>query len=162
MYNPETKSYFELHFPGEGMGSYAEWPEFNWRDARDYAPTRVFRGVRGRLAIVKTKETNDFIVKNLRPGCCPWIGLQYSCTENTLMWVTGDLWPFSSYANWSKVWNVMGTGPNKASARWGCVYGSSLPAGTHYWGENGGFRWNVNAANKEFANMILEFPTGKP
>ena len=68
MYNPETKSYFELHFPGENMGSYGEWPQFNWRDAREYAPSRVFRGARGRLAIVKTKETNDFIVEESETG----------------------------------------------------------------------------------------------
>ena len=160
LYNPETKSYFELHFPGEGM-SYGESPEFNWRDAREYAPSRVFRGVRGRLAIVKTKETNDFIVKNLKPGCCPWIGLYFSCAERTLVWVTGEIWPLTAYNNWSRIWNVMGTHPNKPSAKQGCTPGGP-PSGVHYWGPDGQYKWNTNSANKAFHNMIIEYPTGKP
>jgi hypothetical protein len=32
----------------------------------------------------------------------------------------------------------------------------------HYWGQEGGYKWNANHPAKKFYNMILEYPTGKP
>ena len=158
MYNPETKSYFE-NFSATG-GIYDLEHRYNWNAAKRIAASRVFKGVRGRLAIVKTKETNDFIIKNLKPEDGTWIGLQYRCDLQTLRWVNGDFWPLTGYAYWNTPWNAAGT-TWKTTERSQCL-SSAQWMGVHYWGRENGHHWNANGPGKEFWLMIVEYPTGKP
>jgi hypothetical protein len=158
IYNPETKSYFEVHKVTRAESS-GYIPDVSWIRAKELAQSRVFRGTRGRLAIVKTAETHKFIVNNLRPPSGSWIGLRLICNGRTLQWVTGDFWPLSAYANWGKVWNSHGAAPN--GARIDCNTGAAyLPV--HYWGAEGGYKWNANGTAKHFYYAIIEYPTGKP
>jgi hypothetical protein len=56
IYNPRTKSYFELQ---------VDLPKpQQWQNAVRYARTKTFKGVRGRLAIVKDLETHSFLRAN--------------------------------------------------------------------------------------------------
>jgi len=159
-YNPETKSYFEYYFPGTGL-LYDASKQYGWEEASNVAATRTFHGVRGRLAVIKTPETNKFIVEHLKPEDGTWIGLRYYCELRTLRWVTGEFWPLDGYQNWGKVWNTEGTTP-MGKERASCA-GQYIPwMGVHYWGPKGNFKWNANGSGKRFGWMIIEYPTGKP
>jgi hypothetical protein len=161
IYNPETKSYFELYqITVKDVATTGGIPDISWGEAKTLAESRAYKGARGRLAVVKTEETNKFIVKNLRPSGGTWIGLRYICSTRTLQWVTGEIWPLSSYTNWHSIWNSPLGGPGNGSARANCPSWPYL--GVHYWGADGGFKWNANGAPKRFYYMIIEFPTGKP
>ncbi|CAN0577002.1 unnamed protein product, partial [Laminaria digitata] len=56
IYNPETKSYFELRID-------LPHPP-NWGTAVRYARTKTYKGVRGRLAVVKDLQTHSFLQAN--------------------------------------------------------------------------------------------------
>jgi hypothetical protein len=156
IYNPETKSYFEYFITAQALGRSAD---YWWGEAKQLAQTRSFHGVRGRLAIVKTKETNDFIVKHFRPENGTWIGLQYLCHINELRWADGEFWPRTGYQNWYQPWNIQGPSP-RGGELYRCAGTDAM--GVHYWGQEGGYKWNANHPAKKFYNMILEYPTGKP
>ena len=54
LYNPETRSYFEMvDFRKDNPGNIG-----TWRNAGKVAERRHFKGVRGRLAVIKTRETH--------------------------------------------------------------------------------------------------------
>jgi hypothetical protein len=159
IYNPETKSYFEYYFPSPNL-LYDPRMQVEWDTADKMAASRVFHGVRGRLAVVKTAQTNKFIVDNFKPEDGTWIGLRYNCELRALRWTTGEFWPLDAYQNWGPVWNRDGGSP-RAVVRAGCS--SSRPwHGVHYWGPEGEFKWNANGTAKGFGWMIVEYPTGKP
>jgi hypothetical protein len=159
VYNPGTKSYFEYYFPGTGF-LYDSEKQYGWEEAEKIATTRTFHGVRGRLAVIKTAETNKFIVDHLHPEDGAWIGLKYMCDLRTLRWVTGEFWPLDAYHNWGAVWNIEGTSP-KGRSRSACL-GYMPWMGVHYWGSAANYKWNANGTGKRFGWMIIEYPTGKP
>ncbi|MGB8275853.1 MAG: C-type lectin domain-containing protein [Alphaproteobacteria bacterium] len=152
VYNPDTKSYFELACPQEGEDRRIEWHE-----AIKLAAKRVFKGVRGRLAVVKTQEVNDFLRDTFDPEAPPWIGLRYFCKYNKLLWVTGEVQPATAYSNWASPWNLNGWPGHGDPAM--CGWLGYLPV--HYWVPNYGFQWNANGQNKEFPRYFVEYPTGK-
>ena len=164
IYNPETKSYFELYrVTVNDVQTNGGIPDISWGEARNFAESRAYKGTRGRLAVVKTEETNKFIVKNLRPmsgANGAWIGLRMVCSGRVLQWVTGEIWPLNAYANWGKVWNSGMIAPGAAPYRVNCPTYPYLPV--HYWGADGGFKWNANGVAKRFYYLIIEYPTGKP
>jgi len=152
VYYAATASYFELKRPGG---------DFNWFHAQEYAAKAHYKGVRGRLAVIKNKGTQDFLVKTFRPSIA-WIGLKYYCGLNALQWVSGEFWPLTGYANWSTPWNVMGTSPHgQTLAECGGADAHGF-RGVHIWGHEGNYRWNVNAGPKIFYDFIIEYPTGRP
>ena len=157
VYDPATKSYFELYFPDpEAQPDSVQ--SFTWDQAVETAKEQWFKSVRGRLAVVKTRATNNFLLKTFRPDHNAWIGLRYRCDARVLQWVTGEIWPLTSYANWGPAWNVAGGSPfGKERATCG---GGSF--GVHYWSQMGGFRWNANVSQARFVTMFIEFPTGEP
>jgi hypothetical protein len=167
LYNPESKSYFELFKPnlaemeraGANVGR-TDIVDMNWESAKTFAQSRAFHGVRGRLAVVKTDETHKFIAKNLHPPDGTWIGLRLMCSGRTLQWVTGEIWPLNAYANWGQPWNRNGGTPEVRSRADCSMNIDYLPV--HYWGPTGGYRWNANGAAKRFYYLIIEYPTGKP
>mgnify|MGYP003669790962 CR=1 FL=1 len=166
-YNPETKSYFELYSPDANDPKNTEVKTFGkiqQKHAIKMAAKRFYKGARGRLAVVKSQETHEFLAKHLRPEGAAWIGLRYFCTFKKLMWVTGEIFTVGKdFAKWGpRTWSVQGGSP--ASGKPGqCLYhekGVALPV--HYWGMEHGFFWNANGMSKEFNAMIIEYPTGKP
>ena len=86
VYNPDTKSYFELAPVPVGYSVRAvNSPEASWAASQRLASQRVFKNVRGRLAIVKTKQVNDFLRKVFKPDKAAWIGLRYLLCYGRLM-----------------------------------------------------------------------------
>ena len=71
-YNPDSKSYFELR---------TDLPKPpQWRTAEAFARTKVFKGTRGHLAIVKDLETHSFLQANFPLFEEAWIGLRFYCS----------------------------------------------------------------------------------
>jgi len=74
VYNPATKSYFQL--------VENQYHSYVWDKAQAEARTKIYKGVAGRLAVVDSPETHEFLVDHfdLRdPRKAIWIGLRYWC-----------------------------------------------------------------------------------
>ncbi len=163
VYDPATKSYFELYFPDRQAATRdrREAGRLTWAQADDIAKTQFHQGARGRLAVVKNLKTSIFLIRTFQPQRSAWIGLQYLCSYRVLQWVTGEIWPVTAYADWGPVWNVAGDQPySQGRATCGNGSGGALPV--HYWGVAGRNKWNANEPRQAFATMFIEFPTGHP
>ena len=166
-YNPETKSYFELYSPEfddpNRTMSVRVYGGIGFDAAMKMAVKRRFKGVRGRLAVVKTRETDEFVIKHLRPAGSAWIGLRYYCRFKKFMWITGEiLRPGKDFSNWHpRGWRFDGSSPGGGTPSW-CPNGRTSALPVHYWGSRHGFHWNANGFAKQFNMMIIEYRTGKP
>jgi len=160
VYFPHTKSYFELVRPSNsainsGAGI------FEWQEAMILAKRRAYKGVQGRLAVIKDPETNAFLRDTFKPEEEAWIGLRYWCAFGKLQWVTGDEHPLTAYANWDVIWNRNAIHRNEGNGQNPCprdVRGAYL--GVHYWAVTEGFYWNAHGAAKKFPLFYVEYPTG--
>ena len=83
VYDPSSGSYFEVI---RNVGRIR-----NWRHARTVVNRRTYKGIRGRLAVIKTRATHEFLRKNLGIPFDAWIGLRYHCSTGKLVWVTGEI-----------------------------------------------------------------------
>jgi hypothetical protein len=173
VYNPESKSYFELFTPSKnlhdiesGVGIYG----LSWGVAKGLAEKQVFKGVRGRLAVVNTRQIHDFLKEKFHPTIAVWIGLRYWCKFRKLQWITGAAFDRQKdFSAWGDMWD------QNAVHNYYYLGGTSTPAdcsathaglvnylGVHYWPMDEGFVWNANGHDKHFAALFIEFPTGKP
>ncbi len=156
VYNPETKSYFELIQIGLGYSIRGpSSPEIGWERARLFAMSRLYKGVPGRLAIVPSASVHEFLRDTFRPDWAAWIGLRYWCRYHKLQWVDGTELKPGSFQMWGPRWNVEG-GSSKNTETSQC--NQYFPV--HYWGVQGGFYWNANGQLKEFYMFFIEYPTG--
>lgn len=166
-YNPETKSYFELYSPEaddpKRTRSVRLFGGIGYNHALEMTAKRRYKGVSGRLAIVKSQETHEFLAKNLRPEGSAWIGLRYYCQFKKLMWVNGEILKTGKdFSRWGPhTWRLQGGSPRSTKESW-CPAGKSSALGVHYWGLKDGFFWNANGFAKQFNAMIIEYRTGKP
>ena len=166
-YNPETKSYFELYSPEADdpnrKRSVRTSGHIAFPDAMAMASKRSYKGARGRLAIVKSLTTHEFLAKHLSPAGSAWIGLRYYCRFNKLMWVNGEIFENGKdFAPWSpRGWRLQGGSP-RSTKESTCPSGRAGALPVHYWGMEDGFSWNANGYAKGFNAMIIEYPTGKP
>jgi hypothetical protein len=159
MYDPASKSYFELvavtqaQIPAYKIGMV---PETSWDKAVAYAAARAYRGTQGRLAVVKSQETHEFLMTHLRPAYPTFIGLRYSCKERRLEWVTGETHPANGFKAWDQHWDQ---GDNKI-----CLGSTNGPwwMGVAYTGLGNGFRWVARGNLKNWTAYIVEYPTGRP
>ncbi len=154
-YFPGNKNHYELvrAQPGQSIRG-SRIAEISWNRAAQAAQQRHYRGARGRLAVVKSPELNDWLRTTFRPRQMVWIGLRYWCKLNTLQWVTGEIYPRTEYANWDPVW--AGTGGYLPDCR-----NQSWFWPVHYWGIDRGFRWHANGMIKEAHGYFVEYPTGE-
>jgi len=154
LYFEPNDTYYELV---SIRGQYAKLNEtlktvFNnttdWNTARKIARQRLYKGRRGRLAVVKSKAINDFLRDSFKLDVVAWIGLRYICKYNKFMWVTGEVMKPGDYRNFGRVWNTWGAnGDNKTTVpNWRNCFGGSMPV--HYWPliksdqwGHQGFRW---------------------
>ncbi len=111
--------------------------------------------MRGRLAIVRSRETNDFILKTFKPPNETHIGLRMSCSEGfKLIWVDGKILSPKDYQNWGRMWHY----PNSylpcrgANTRYGGVVYNRL---------EGRPRWYVIAPGHATVAFLVEYPTGE-
>jgi hypothetical protein len=165
-YNPITKSYFELYSPDASdpkKNRVALSGGIGWKKANVLASRRTYRGVRGRLAVVDTPETHNFLRENFRPKLAAWIGLRYWCNFNKLQWVTGKFHKRGKFHKWGPVWNHSAKSPHDdPSHKAYCERQDNKHYfGVHYWGTQYGFFWNANGRYKEFNALFIEYPTGK-
>ncbi|MCB2100918.1 MAG: C-type lectin domain-containing protein [Rhodobacterales bacterium] len=155
---PHTNSYFEL-----ADGVPAGTPKgdlwrvsFNWGDAKKEATHRFHKGIQGRLAIVRDRETHEFLRKTFNTTGATWIGLRYMCSVKRLLWVDGEFYKRRDFSAWSRVWNVAGTdrlnNPHRSTCKGGV--GDYLPI--HYWAAT--FRWNANGYKKRYHRFFVEYP----
>lgn len=165
VYNPETKSYFELYAPDpEKAQKHENIYGLSWRAAWRLAQKLRFHGVQGRLAVVKSRAVSDFLRDTFKPEMEVWIGLRYWCRFHKFQWVTGDFWKPGDFALWGRIWDqeaMYPSQPGTGEAREHCYYAYST-LGVHYWRPSLGWFWNANGYDKHWNLMFVEYPTGKP
>lgn len=143
IYNPETKSYFELR---------VDLPKPpNWNTAVRFARTRLFKGVRGRLAVVKDLQTHSFLQANFEIREEAWIGLRYFCSFRKLVWADGTEQPRTAFKMWSKKWY-------RTDVRCGKERIQYMPM--YYLPNAKGFKWQASGPAKYFVSYFVEYPTG--
>jgi hypothetical protein len=159
VYNPDTKSYFELVRVTQAQQEHHKVgmvPETSWDKAAAFAASRVYKDTKGRLAIVKDQATHEFVMTNLRPNSYAFIGLRYFCKERQLRWVNNQVHPANGFKAWAPNWD-------QGDLKY-CL--ESNPAhqwmGVVYTGVNEGFRWVARGSLKNWNMYIVEYPTGHP
>ena len=156
VYDPASKSYFQLHSfsLSESRGGEANG---NWNDAQRVANNLSFKGVSGRLAIVKTPEVHDFLLRNFRSigANVAWIGMKVDCKSMKAYWTDGTPVDKQAFNAWDlKRWYR--TNVN-------CMQNTSIAwMGVYYEPAEDGFRWQASGPQKAFRHMFVEYPTGKP
>ena len=162
VYDPASKSYFELvdgsHGMVQGTGVDHEGP--NWREALAFAKTRAYKGVAGRLALVKTLATHEFVMRTFQPETPIWIGVRYWCATQQLQDSTGATLDRTSFAPWAPNWkaDVYACEVDKTTHR--PAAGDYMPVA--YDSMANGFRWVGYGHAKRFYHFLVEYPTGAP
>ena len=154
VYNPSSKSYFQLFADNVNPGT--------WEAARTRAGMKSYNGIRGRLAVVSSAETHDFIVRTFnlaRREDAVWIGLRYWCSARLLQW-EGDR-PYSPsdpahfrmwHAQWSRAEENACSFSKSAKVGFAPVYYRTIGNIT---------RWQAVGAAKFFNHYLVEYPTGE-
>lgn len=156
LFDPSSGSYFLLHRFTKAESPDDVFHALNFAQSMRAASGRAHKGVPGRMAVVKTAETHQFILINLRPPEHTWIGLRYFCKLRQLQWVNGEVHPKGAFSPWAAKWDQADTAS--------CVRGGGeadwMPVA--YEGVHAGARWVAKGAKKRYSYVIIEFPTGKP
>lgn len=143
VYNPQTKSWFELR---------VDLPKpSNWRNAVKFARRQTFKGVRGRLAIVKDLQAHSFLRANFEVLGSAWIGLRYFCSFRKLVWADGTEHPRRSFKMWAKRWYRTDVRCGKERIQYMPIY---------YLPSRYGFKWQASGPEKFFISYFVEYPTG--
>ncbi len=153
VYDPYSKSYFELRNTPAGGGTRVA----NWPTADRIARSKSYKGVRGRLAIIRSREANDFILKTFKPPNETYIGLRMACSEGfKLIWVDGKILSPKDYQNWGRMWHY----PDSYLPCRGDGINSKF-GGVVYNRLEGRPRWYVIAPAHATVAFLVEYPTGK-
>lgn len=150
IYNEDTKSYFEMIDHRSVTG----WSGLRWEEAVKKAEKRTLGGVKGRLAIIASPQTELFLKVNLRPDSATWFGLYYDCASSTFNWIDGTMLTGSDYGNFD-VQNWYRSGGLCAPHRKWSKYPGYLDMGV----DN---KWAIKAPEKLYYYYIVEYPTGGP
>jgi hypothetical protein len=154
VYDPVSKSYFELVKVTSQMSPGLAIPNILADRAEVQAKGRVYKGVHGRLAIIRSQETHSFIMQNLRPNEPAWIGLRYLCNTRELRWSNGQKWAKGDFSAWANPWNRSGIPTcvkDGANTDWMPIAYSPV---------RDGFQWFANGGRKAYVAFIVEYPTG--
>jgi hypothetical protein len=151
VYDPESKRYFALMH----VDSPIEW-DSQWDKVNQHARTQVFKGIRGRLAIVDSLEVHEFLLRTFRPNHYQpiWIGLRYLCRSKKLEWSDGRMWQPGSFQFWDSAgWNqdVFTCNSKDDPNDWAPIAYSPEMHGWIAKGRGKGFYW-----------YFIEYPTGQP
>ena len=152
IYNPATKSYFQL--------LNLKTPSKTWRNAKEAAASLIYRGARGRLAVVDRPETHQFVLENFDFRGPSWIGLRYWCRFRMLEW-SGQR-PYAPtdpdrFHVWHPQWyrhedtKCSSNSPSKDNY---------MPVYYQPMGE-GSAIWQASGHAKGFNFYLVEFPTGE-
>ena len=144
IYNPHTKSYFELRI---------DLPRPpNWTTAVRFARTKFFKRTRGRLAVVKDLDTHSFLKANFELHEEAWIGLRYYCSFRKLVWSDGTEQPRRAFKIWAKKWYRTDVNCRRQPGL------GFMPI--YYLPNNKGFRWQASGPQKFFPSYFIEYRTG--
>ena len=156
VYNPHTKSYFELRWATKGR---------RWRWVYSEAISMTFKGVPGRLAIINDLETHSFVQSNFRIVAPTWIGLRYQCGDQSLRWVNGGTSDKSSFSAWHYKWARLDDIRCGSFSHYASKTGENFPAhmGVSYvpLGQGKSSLWQASGPDKEYDFFLVEYPTGK-
>jgi hypothetical protein len=152
VYDPASKSYFEMV---DGLKIYKgymanEGP--NWEQANEFARARVFGGARGRLAIIASLATHAFLESTFKPGTYVWTGLRYFCASRKLEWSDGQSFVPGAFQAWDARWNQDVYGCQGPKQVYMPIAYSPLP----------NFRWVGKGIEKRYYYFFVEYPTGHP
>jgi hypothetical protein len=147
-YNPHTKSYFAYVDTNIMSGR-------NWASTVPLATGRTYKGVRGRLAVVKDRETHQFLREKFGGVIDKetWIGLRYFCRSRKLLWVDGTTMSNSPAGIWHPRWHRTNITCSTSSIPYMPVY---------YLGGGASMVWQASGQLKHHISFLVEFPTGKP
>lgn len=150
VFEPTSKSYFELAEIEGGL---------SYERAMRFARTKTFRNVRGRLAVIRSRQTQGFLDSIFRPDGEAWIGLRLYCPGRVLFWTDGKtLKRGKDYVNWGPNWHyVRNYIPCKPGEKYAGVTLSPVDK-AGYVGK--GLRWFAIAPRHAVAYLIIEYPTG--
>ncbi len=169
LYFEPNDTYYELvsianQYNGRFPKNVTGWPQ-----VRRLAASRTYKGRRGRLATVKSKEVNDFLRDAFKPDTTAWIGLRYWCKFKKFMWVTAEVLRPGDYRNFGRIWNIHGFGGEDGTATVSGCSAGWLPV--HYWpaiaaqrrggtmrAAEYGFHWNANGFGKHWPAFFVEYP----
>ena len=157
VYNPQTKSYFELVrvSAAEGdVGIAGTEAGMYWSSAQAAAQSRVFKGVHGRLAVVRDLPTTEWVEVTLQPPSVIWIGLRYVCNIRQLEWSDGTYFKRADWQIWDRHW-YQGVGGF-------CQSQQSDWAGVTLVTSGQGVHWISWGFGKTFEYYLVEYPTGAP
>ena len=144
IYFPHTKSYFEFR---------TDLPKPpQWRMAERVARTKLYKGVRGRLAVIRDVETHSFLQANFPLHEEAWVGLRFFCSVRKLVWVDGEEQEPNEFKMWAKPWH-------RSNITCTSVNIPYMPI--HYLPQDKGFRWQASGPEKYFVSYFVEYPTGK-
>lgn len=160
VYFSGTKSYYEMipAMPGDSIRG--DVREIGWTRAETKARQRIYKGVNGRLAVVRSPALHNWLLQTFRPDGLTWIGLRYWCQFNRLQWVDGSFHKRTAWAAWDVHWAKQGgtrTNPPKKPA---CSQSTPFWP-VHYWPSREGFYWNANGNKKEGKAFFVEYRTGR-
>lgn len=152
VYNPMTKSYFQLLT--------LDKPAKTWRIAKESAESLTYKGARGRLAVVDRLETHRFILENFDFRGPSWIGLRYWCRFRMLEW-SGQR-PYSPtdpdrFHVWHPQWYRNEATKCSSNSRSQDNY---MPVYYQPIGEHNAI-WQASGHPKYFNFYLVEFPTGE-
>lgn len=176
VYFSSTKSYFELvHVTDEDAKS-QNVPQNTviWGIADRLARARTFKGVHGRLAVMRDVETFTFLLSTFQPNYA-WIGLRYWCNARQAQWSDGKLQMPGDFQAWARNWyrrstpEVFNGGYDlktlfpKGFPPGNCPDSPDIPyLGVLLLKERDGYHWTAWAGHKGFDHYLCEYPTGKP
>jgi hypothetical protein len=154
VYNPASKSYFQLFGDNENPGT--------WDAARTRAGMKSFKGVRGRLAVIDSADTHSFVVRTFnltQRKNTVWIGLRYWCSAHLLQWEVGRAFSPSDPDHF-KMWHSQWSRSEESA----CGLSKSVKEGfapVYYRTIGNITRWQAVGAAKYFSYYLVEFPTDK-
>ncbi len=150
VYNPATKSYFQRRTDMPDLEGHG------WLKAKKKAASLTYKGVRGRLAVVRDLETHSFLRANFNFDGVTWIGLRFLCSVRKLVWIDGSEHKRSEFKAWARQWF--------RNAKVRCRTKNNLGfMPVYYLPDTEGFKWQASSPVKGgFNAYVVEFPTGKP
>jgi hypothetical protein len=152
VYDPVSKSYFEMVDGLKIYKGYMAHEGPNWAQAHDLARGRAYGGVQGRLATVSSVTTHEFLEQTFKPSNYVWIGLRYFCGAQKLQWDNGEALARGSFQAWDSNWRQDPYACNGPIQTYMPVAYSPLP----------GFRWVGKGIEKRYYYFFVEYPTGHP
>ena len=142
VHDPVSGSYFELRSRYKSVR--------HWDQAHKAAAGMVYKGRRGRLAVVKDERTLNFIQQNFTLNIPTWIGMRFFCKFRKLVWVTGEIQPLKSPGMWAPRWHRTDIKCSNNNISYMPVYLTSE--------DTGGVAWQASGPGKYFPNFLVEYP----